>query len=410
MNFEFPHISIRTRIHTHSQVRGMSERVDIVGANLKNPWALDKNGIHVSAWDELRAPKGPMHKYFCVCGCRDLVSLKRGLIKRPHFAYLPTAGRRTGCRGTVDCKETEIHYNAKWLLCDIFSQISFWSVCTEGHRISKNQYPAEEWTATVEKRIPGTKARVADVLLENSCTGKCVALEVYHTHSVGNDKERECKLAGVPIIEVKAVGVTPDCRDINNQANQHYWGDCCVCRRKDQERQERDKAYRIIWEHEERTRVQNAARKAEQERTREVYRIEQERAREVYRIEQERAREVDRIEQERAREDIRARKREERETERKREREREEHEAERKRERDLAERKRERDLAEIKRENDLAERKRERDLAEIKRVRESKQETVARQLFVNSIGTTVPQASINKEERVHRQFNNDWFK
>jgi trichohyalin len=193
----------------------------------------------------------------------------------------------------------------------------------------------------------------------------------------------------VSIIEVKAVGVTPDCRDMNNQANQHYWGDCGVCRRKDQERQEQEKAYRIIWEREERTRVeveylereksrvQNAARKAEQERTREVYRIEQERAREV-----------DRIEQERVREAIRARKREEHETERKRE----------------------RDLAEIKREHDLAERKRERDLAEIKRERESKQETVARQLFVNSIGATVPQARINNEERVHRQFNANWFK
>ncbi|KAJ1466030.1 hypothetical protein T484DRAFT_1756976 [Baffinella frigidus] len=143
---------------------------------------------------------------------------------------------------------------------------------------------APEWTATVEKKIPGT-LRIADVLLQNSSTGESVALEVYHTHEVGPDKLEECRRAGVRIIEVEETGITSDCRDLDNELDHCEWGDCAVCQREEQERQARVQAYRARKEKEEHDRrareelereqlreqniameLQNAAREAEQKR------------------------------------------------------------------------------------------------------------------------------------------------
>jgi hypothetical protein len=288
-------------------------------------YAWNDSGQHVAAWDKRLAIKGATHKYFCICKCGDKVTLRQGDKNHAHFAY--KADRRSGCKGPLGCKETEVHYNAKWLICDIFSQINFWTVCGWGHRITKNRYTTPEWTATVEKEIPGTK-RIADVLLENSSTKQAVALEIYHTSGVGEAKKRECELAGVTIIEVKArdclLAITPGCRDLNNWLNKVRYGDCAVCKHKEKIQEARDKAYHAQLERDERDRneleelerehrrvqniameLQNAARNAE--------RIEQKRAREEERIEQERAREEERIEQERLRQETRARERERRE-------------------------------------------------------------------------------------------------
>ena len=256
----------------------MERMVHIVAGD----WALNYNGQLVAAWDKPRVFKGATYTYYCVCGCGDVVTLRRGNILRAHFAY--KAHRRHGCTGTEGCKETEIHYNAKWLLCDIFQQINFWRVCWCDHRISKNQYTGPEWTATVEKKIPGTK-RIADVLLENSSTKEAVALEVYHTHAVKKDKKDECELAGVTIIEVEAAKVTPDCRDLNNELSQYEHDECGECVEEDLLRRARVKAYRARKEKEEHDRsereelereqlreqniameLQNAAREAEQKR------------------------------------------------------------------------------------------------------------------------------------------------
>jgi hypothetical protein len=254
-------------------------------------WALNHRGQLVAAWDKKRAMKGATHEYFCMCKCGDTVTLRQGDILRPHFAY--KAHRRNGCTGTTGCKETEVHYNAKWLLRDIFPQINFWRVCGYNHRITKKQYTGPEWTATVEKQIPGT-TRIADVLLENSSTKEAVALEVYHTHAVAEDKKTECELAGVTIIEVEAthvvhgvevLAITPGCRDLDNELNQYEHDECGECVEEDLLRQARVKAYRARKEKEEHDRrareelereqlreqniameLQNAAREAEQKR------------------------------------------------------------------------------------------------------------------------------------------------
>jgi hypothetical protein len=254
-------------------------------------WALNSYGQLVAAKDKKRVLKGATHTYYCVCLCGDTVTLRRGEEREAHFAY--KAHRRNGCTGTEGCKETEIHYNAKWLLSDIFQQINFWRVCGCNHRITKKQYTGPEWTATVEKQIPGTK-RIADVLLENSSTKEAVALEVCHTNAVADDKKTECELAGVTIIEVRAthvvhgvevVAITSDCRDLDNELNQYEHDECGECVEEDRLRQARFKAYRARKEKEEHDRrareelereqlreqnaareLQNAAMEAEQKR------------------------------------------------------------------------------------------------------------------------------------------------
>ena len=210
--------------------------------SIAGDWARNSHGQIVAAWDETRAIKGMEHEYFCHCTCGGGVTLRRGKIKRPHFAY--KTNRRDGCTGGTTCLETELHYNAKWLLCDIFPKINFWRVCHIGHRITKDQYTGPEWTATVEKKIPGTDRRIADVLLQNSSTGMSVALEVHNTNAVSKQKREECELAGVPIIEIDVDMITPNCFDLDNEQNEYQCEDCSVCIREKQKRMERYKVHR----------------------------------------------------------------------------------------------------------------------------------------------------------------------
>jgi hypothetical protein len=288
----------------------MSEHVDPAGN-----WARNSRGQLVSAKDKKRVFKGTTHTYYCVCLCGDTVTLRRGEEREAHFAY--KAHRRNGCTGNA-CKETEIHYNAKWLLSDIFQQINFWRVCGCNHRITKKQYTGP-WTATVEKQIPGT-TRIADVLLENSCTKEAVALEVYHTHGVGMDKKTECELAGVTIIEVEAthvvhgvevVAITPDCRDLHNELNQYERGECGECEEEDRVRRERFKAYCARKDKEEHDRREREELKKEQLRDKEEH---DRREREV-KQEQLREQTIAMELQNAAQQEIRARAREERERE-----------------------------------------------------------------------------------------------
>ena len=148
-------------------------------------WARNSKDQIVAAWDPKRAIKGATYKYFCHCPCRQPLTFRDGQVKRPHFAY--KANRKTGCVGGNSFPETKLHYDTKWFLHDNFSKINFWRLCHMGHRISKNQYPALQWTAKVEKKIPGT-GRIADVLLMNRITDEAVALEVLNSHAVGEKK------------------------------------------------------------------------------------------------------------------------------------------------------------------------------------------------------------------------------
>ena len=232
--------------------------------DIAGDWAQNLNGQIVAAWDVKRAPKGTQYEYFCHCMCGGEVILRRGKIKRPHFAY--KTNRRNGCKGGTTCPETELHYNAKWLLCDIFPKINFWRVCHSGHRITKDQYTGPEWTATVEKQIPGTDRRIADVLLQNSHTGISIALEVHNTNAVEKKKREECALAGVYIIEIDADSITPDNFDLDNEQNEYQCKDCSICIREDQERHERAERYRIWWHQNERERIAREDRERENKR------------------------------------------------------------------------------------------------------------------------------------------------
>jgi hypothetical protein len=236
--------------------------------------------------------------------------------------------RRTGCTGGVGNPETDIHYNAKWLLADIFHQIKFWHVCERGHRINHKQFDQNEWVACVEKKIPGTE-RIADVLLTNTLSGVSVALEVFHTHAVGAPKERECKTAGVDIIEIKALEklkemITVDSRDLDNEMEKCDSKNCARCQRDDKDQRAwRDACYRR-WEQDERNHQELVEIELEQKRlqkiliqkqnaTRDIERVEREKASTLKRLEEDRVKSLDLIEQERVRAQKRAFDREQRE-------------------------------------------------------------------------------------------------
>ena len=205
-----------------------------------------------------------MHEYVFQCGCGNKDTLRRGEVKRAHFAY--KAHRRNGCTGAKGCLETEIHYNAKWLLYDIFPKINFWSVCWRGHRIRKDRYTGPEWTADVEKRIPRTLRRTADVLLTNSFTQEAVALEVHNKNAVTTEKKKECDIAGVHIIEIDVSDINPDCLDLDNEQNQYDCEDCDECLREEKQRRERAEAHRAWWEQNERNRIEHEAIEQEKKR------------------------------------------------------------------------------------------------------------------------------------------------
>ena len=251
----------------------MSEHADTAG-----DWAFNKRDQTVAAWDKKRVIQGKTYEYFCICGCGDTVTLHRGEQRKAHFSY--KAHRRDGCKGAVGCEETEIHYQAKWLLSDIFTQVNFWRVCGYDHRVTKNQYTGPEWTATVEKGIPGTN-RIADVLLENSSTKQVVALEVKRTHAVTVKKKEECELVGVTIIEVEADEVTPECRDLHNGLNIYESGGCGKCVENDLKRKARQAGYLIWKEQNERYRQELEEMEREQLRVANAAREEQMRVQKI---------------------------------------------------------------------------------------------------------------------------------
>ena len=252
--------------------------------NSAGPWARNSNGQLVAAWDKQRTPQGATHNYFCHCHCKQSVTLKRGEKKCPHFAY--TSKRKNGCTGAAGCLESKLHYTAKWLIHDNFSKINFWRVCYLGHRITKKQYTGPEWKATVEKKIPGTK-RIADVLLTNCVTNEVVALEVFNSHAVGDDKKEECDLAGVSLIEVDAQDVTPDCLDLDNELDEYEPKDCGKCVRIAAEEVDRKKK-----------KIAENVKRQEKEEAEKVKRQEKEEAERVIRMDKEAVENIEKRKQE----------------------------------------------------------------------------------------------------------------
>jgi hypothetical protein len=223
-------------------------------------YALNAEGLRVEASDTQLVIAGKTHQYFCRCKCGDEVTLKRGNKIQAHFAF--RGERRPGCKGGSN-PESEIHYDAKWLLSKIFPQIDFFTFCVDGHPVGKDRFRTPEWTATVETVIPKTN-RIADVLLYSSVTGKYVALEVHNTNAVTMEKYNDCKAAGVTIIEVKAIMkikeevtavITKNTTQLDNQLDKISCADCIMCqdlkKRKDaakRKRREEDEQEELEWQ------------------------------------------------------------------------------------------------------------------------------------------------------------------
>ena len=197
---------------------------------------LNRHNQIVWAGDRVHVTRDKQYRCMCEAKCGCVLILKRGekLLKSgkpmaPHFAY-PATGKRTGCMGIIPKPEAIEHNEAKWLIHDKLSEFTFWDVCGNDHRVGpSHQYNTPEWTCTVEKKIPRTRDRIADVLLHNTHTNESVAIEVLNQHRVDTDKAQECKQANVRIIEVLASKVNSGVCVINNQRVCDEWDECQVC-------------------------------------------------------------------------------------------------------------------------------------------------------------------------------------
>jgi hypothetical protein len=228
-------------------------------------WAGDR--VHVTRDKEYR----------CICDvkCGCVLILKRGkkLLKSgkpiaPHFAY-PRSGKIIGCTGKIPTPEAIEHNEAKWLIHDKLSEFTFWDVCGEGHRVgSSHQYNTPEWTCTIEKKIPGTLKRIADVLLHNTYTNESVAIEVRNTHKVDLQKAQECKQANVRIIEVLASTVNSGVCVVNNQRVCDQWDQCQVCVQEEKRIDEMWARFEVQRKRDEVIRLEIGKRKREEEQVR----------------------------------------------------------------------------------------------------------------------------------------------
>ena len=266
--------------------------------------ALNYHNQIVWAGDRVHVTRDKQYRCICdaKCGCvlilkRGSTPLKSGNLMVDHFAY-PSTGKKTGCTGRIPTPEAIEHNGAKWLIHDKLSEFIFWDVCGDDHRVgSSQQYDVLEWNCTVEKKIPGTK-RIADILLENMCTGKFVAIEVLNTHKVDYLKAQECKAVNVHIIEVLASTVNAGIRVINNQRVCDEWDDCERCVQEKRNREELRAQKELDRKRDELIRGENEAELAElgkrkreedEQRKREQEKVDREEARlaEIQRIEQE---------------------------------------------------------------------------------------------------------------------------
>ncbi len=167
---------------------------DLPRQGIKVPFGLSPEGEEVHAKDASRDTL-----YRCP-SCKAELLLKRGEIRRPHFAHLhePNA-----CEFVY---ETEAHYRAKhWVkeawesdedVCLSRSCATCWNMLTQDLRAGQ--------TAKVEiEYLLGTGHR-ADVALLDAQDNLLAVIEIYSTHRVDPEKAEAMKSRGIQWAEFQA--------------------------------------------------------------------------------------------------------------------------------------------------------------------------------------------------------------
>jgi len=172
-----------------------------VPAMLLIPYALDIAGRRVAPGN------ARSHESYLCPECRGRLVFRKGAVKVPHFAHY---GAPESCRFL---SEGWLHVAAKHA---IFHAVSEWAegranapeILRRCERCREERWqplPASIRNAAMESRL--ASGRVADLLLR-SASGPVAVVEVFDTHAVDEDKERD--LCGIPWVEIGAADALRD--------------------------------------------------------------------------------------------------------------------------------------------------------------------------------------------------------
>lgn len=162
---------------------------------LKVPLALNENGQIVKPQD---AHKG--QNYICP-GCGDKLTLRRGAVKKVHFAH----------RASEVCNnETIIHNLAKRQIAQIINDYAsgigespvIERKCEACYQVKEQKLPSRQISAQLERKL--LSGYIADVAVLGENNEFVAAIEVKVTHAVSEGKHWQM---GLPYIEVEGEAI-----------------------------------------------------------------------------------------------------------------------------------------------------------------------------------------------------------
>jgi hypothetical protein len=141
--------------------------------------------------------------YVCTCPDKHPLILRKGEIRRPHFAHLPVfdvdkAKDRTFCGGGG---ESQLHLNAKHKLRELQGQYT----TVLGNCSRCGECVSTDFTdgkIEIEVRSDDNSYRYDAVY--TGADGQKTALEIWHKHETGFDKVNKTREAGMKLVEFKA--------------------------------------------------------------------------------------------------------------------------------------------------------------------------------------------------------------
>jgi flagellar biosynthesis GTPase FlhF len=157
--------------------------------------------------------------YICTCPGKHPVILRKGEIRRPHFAHLPVfdADRtkdRTSCGGGG---ESQLHLNAKHKLRELQGQYTtVLGNCSRCGKCVSTDFT--DGRIEIEVRSDDNSYRYDAVY--TGADGQKTALEIWHKHETGFDKVNKTREAGMKLVEFKARDVfdmKPDAMTLNHK-------------------------------------------------------------------------------------------------------------------------------------------------------------------------------------------------
>lgn len=193
--------------------------------------------------------------FTCIC-CDTSLVLRKGNVRKHHFAHSVSEYDRT-CSGTG---ESWSHLHAKTIISTMFDMFTFVFPCKDcGKVLHQKRFSSTIHCSRMEHEVLDRRYRLDVAMLRNNKV--CAAIEVLHTHAVGDDKSRALEEAGISVIEVHAGEIIAAYEQTTGRAivNAEHETVCSACQREGlirKRREERKKNMRPCvnckkWKHKE---------------------------------------------------------------------------------------------------------------------------------------------------------------